>query len=128
MDLDGCFIGACTTAEEELILAGMLLEVGLREGTVCVRFPEFLCIFSCCYSYKSHLCCYYLGVLCFNHVILGKVPVAKGTRRVTPGSEIIAKKLRDLGLLDAYEVIYIYNEENDIDGLVVAQIYLDIVY
>lgn len=32
MVLDGCFIGACTTAEEELILAGLLLEAGLREG------------------------------------------------------------------------------------------------
>jgi hypothetical protein len=34
----------------------------------------------------------------------GKVPVARGTRRVTPGSEIITARLRSLGLLDAYEV------------------------
>jgi homoaconitate hydratase len=33
MALDGCFIGACTTAEEELVLAGMVLEAALREGS-----------------------------------------------------------------------------------------------
>lgn len=27
--LDGCFIGACTTAEEEMILAALVLEVRL---------------------------------------------------------------------------------------------------
>ncbi|KIV94048.1 hypothetical protein PV10_05205 [Exophiala mesophila] len=32
MKLDGCFIGACTTTEEELVLAGMVLEVGLASG------------------------------------------------------------------------------------------------
>lgn len=32
MKLDGCFIGACTTTEEELILAGLVLEVGLASG------------------------------------------------------------------------------------------------
>ncbi|KAF2098861.1 aconitase family protein [Rhizodiscina lignyota] len=30
--LDGCFIGACTTAREDLILAAMVLEVGLKKG------------------------------------------------------------------------------------------------
>lgn len=30
--LDGCFIGACTTAEEDLILAGLLLRAGLESG------------------------------------------------------------------------------------------------
>ncbi|KAH8692803.1 mitochondrial putative aconitase [Talaromyces proteolyticus] len=30
--LDGCFIGACTTAEEDLIMAGMVLEAGLKKG------------------------------------------------------------------------------------------------
>ncbi|KAA0227927.1 3-isopropylmalate dehydratase [candidate division KSB1 bacterium] len=30
--LDGCFIGACTTTEEELILAALLLEAALAEG------------------------------------------------------------------------------------------------
>ena len=32
MPLDGAFIGACTTTEEELVLAGLLLEVQLRDG------------------------------------------------------------------------------------------------
>jgi aconitate hydratase/homoaconitate hydratase len=30
--LDGCFIGACTTTEEELILAALVLEAGFRAG------------------------------------------------------------------------------------------------
>ena len=30
--LDGCFIGACTTGEEDLILAAMVLEAGLKRG------------------------------------------------------------------------------------------------
>src|SRR5437763_16278704 len=30
--LDGVFIGACTTAEEDLILAAMVLEQGLKKG------------------------------------------------------------------------------------------------
>lgn len=34
--LDGVFIGACTTAEEELILAGLVLEAGLKKGLVPV--------------------------------------------------------------------------------------------
>jgi len=29
---DGCFIGACTTTEEELVLAGMILELALADG------------------------------------------------------------------------------------------------
>ncbi|KAJ2780982.1 hypothetical protein H4R18_003132 [Coemansia javaensis] len=32
LDLDGCFIGACTTAEEDLILAALVLEAGLSKG------------------------------------------------------------------------------------------------
>lgn len=32
MPLDGCFIGACTTAEEDLILAALVLEQGLKKG------------------------------------------------------------------------------------------------
>lgn len=31
-DLDGCFIGACTTAEEDLILGALVLEQGLKKG------------------------------------------------------------------------------------------------
>jgi homoaconitase/3-isopropylmalate dehydratase large subunit len=32
MKLDGCFIGACTTAEEDLILGALVLEQGLAHG------------------------------------------------------------------------------------------------
>ncbi|KAJ5453461.1 aconitase family protein [Penicillium daleae] len=32
MKLDGCFIGACTTAEEDLILGALVLEQGLKAG------------------------------------------------------------------------------------------------
>jgi homoaconitase/3-isopropylmalate dehydratase large subunit len=32
MRLDGCFIGACTTTEEDLILAALVLEQGLKKG------------------------------------------------------------------------------------------------
>ncbi|KAI8929966.1 Isocitrate/isopropylmalate dehydrogenase-domain-containing protein [Entophlyctis helioformis] len=35
-DLDGVFIGACTTAEEDLILAALVLEQGLKRGWVPV--------------------------------------------------------------------------------------------
>jgi aconitase B len=31
-ELDGCFIGACTTAEEDIILAALVLEQGLKMG------------------------------------------------------------------------------------------------
>jgi homoaconitase/3-isopropylmalate dehydratase large subunit len=30
--LDGCFIGACTTAREDLIIAALVLEAGLKRG------------------------------------------------------------------------------------------------
>jgi 3-isopropylmalate dehydrogenase len=36
MALDGCFIGACTTTEEDLILGALVLEVGLDAGLVPV--------------------------------------------------------------------------------------------
>lgn len=32
MKLDGCFIGACTTAEEDIILGALVLEQGLQMG------------------------------------------------------------------------------------------------
>lgn len=32
MALDGCFIGACTTTEEDLILGALVLEQGLKTG------------------------------------------------------------------------------------------------
>lgn len=37
MDLDGCFIGACTTAEEDLILGALVLEQGLKKGIKSVE-------------------------------------------------------------------------------------------
>ncbi|RDW61206.1 Aconitase dehydratase large subunit, alpha subdomain 1 [Aspergillus mulundensis] len=36
MRLDGCFIGACTTTEEDLITAALVLDAGLRSGLVPV--------------------------------------------------------------------------------------------
>lgn len=35
--LDGCFIGACTTAEEDLIIGVMVLEIGMKNGIVPVK-------------------------------------------------------------------------------------------
>lgn len=63
-DLDGCFIGACTTAEEDIIMGALVLGAGLRAG---------------------------------------KKPVAKGKRKVVPGSRPILDMLRKSGLADAYE-------------------------
>jgi aconitase A len=34
--LNGCFIGACTTAEEDLIIGALVLEAGLKQGFVPV--------------------------------------------------------------------------------------------
>ena len=53
--LDGCFIGACTTAEEDLILAALVLEQALDAGygafvPVRVRFP---CASLCCCALVS---------------------------------------------------------------------------
>ena len=61
--LDGCFIGACTTTEEDLVLAALVLKAGLVKG----------------------------------------MPLAAGTRHVTPGSLPIVKRLKKLGLLKVYE-------------------------
>lgn len=30
--LDGCFIGACTTAEEDLVIGALILRAGLNQG------------------------------------------------------------------------------------------------
>ncbi|KAL0940267.1 3-isopropylmalate dehydratase large subunit 2 [Colletotrichum truncatum] len=62
--LDGVFIGACTTAEEDLIMGALVLQAGLDAG---------------------------------------KKPVARGNRRVVPGSRPIADYLRNSGLADIYE-------------------------
>jgi len=35
-ELNGCFIGACTTAEEDLIIGALVLEAGLKQGLVPV--------------------------------------------------------------------------------------------
>lgn len=37
VQLDGCFIGACTTAEEDLILGALVLEQGLKSGLKPVK-------------------------------------------------------------------------------------------
>ncbi|PVU91561.1 hypothetical protein BB559_004069 [Furculomyces boomerangus] len=37
LKLDGVFIGACTTGEEDLIMAGLVLEAGLKKGLVPVN-------------------------------------------------------------------------------------------
>ena len=63
LKLDGCFIGACTTTEEDLVLAGLVLKAGLARG----------------------------------------LPLAAGTRHVTPGSLPIVDRLQQLDLLDVYE-------------------------
>ncbi|GKT68748.1 aconitase family protein [Colletotrichum tofieldiae] len=62
--LDGVFIGACTTAEEDLVMGALVLQAGLEAG---------------------------------------KKPIARGTRRVVPGSRPIADYLRKTGLADIYE-------------------------
>ncbi|KAK7955724.1 aconitase family protein [Apiospora aurea] len=63
-DLDGCFIGACTTAEEDIIMGALVLEAGLRAG---------------------------------------RSPLARGKRKVVPGSRPILDRLRRSGLADVYE-------------------------
>jgi homoaconitate hydratase len=63
LQLDGCFIGACTTSEEDIILAGLVIQECLRQG---MR------------------------------------PCNRGTRRLTPGSIPIVRRLEKLGLMDAF--------------------------
>ncbi len=43
-ELDGCFIGACTTTQEELVLAALVLEAGLKMGRKPVDHPNRLVI------------------------------------------------------------------------------------
>jgi homoaconitase/3-isopropylmalate dehydratase large subunit len=38
--LNGCFIGACTTAEEDLILGALVLREGFKAGLSCVPFGK----------------------------------------------------------------------------------------
>lgn len=63
-NLQGVFIGACTTTEEELILAGLVLKAAMAQG---------------------------------------HKPTASGLRRMTPGSNSIINRLKELELLDIYE-------------------------
>lgn len=63
LPLDGCFIGACTTSEEDIILASLVIQECLRQG---MR------------------------------------PCNRGTRRLTPGSIPIVRRLEKLGLMDAF--------------------------
>jgi len=37
LELQGCFIGACTTAEEDLVLAALVLEEAMRRGATPAR-------------------------------------------------------------------------------------------
>ncbi|KIX93949.1 uncharacterized protein Z520_10286 [Fonsecaea multimorphosa CBS 102226] len=62
--LQGVFIGACTTTEEELILAALVLKEAMSQGLK---------------------------------------PVVPGLRRVTPGSNSIINRLKELNLLEVYE-------------------------
>ncbi|KAF2729374.1 aconitase family protein [Polyplosphaeria fusca] len=62
-ELDGVFIGACTTAEEDILMGALILEQGLKEG---------------------------------------RTVVAKGKRKVVPGSRPIKIKLEETGLADVY--------------------------
>jgi homoaconitase/3-isopropylmalate dehydratase large subunit len=38
--LDGCFIGACTTAEKDLIIGAMALEIGMKNGIMPVKIGK----------------------------------------------------------------------------------------
>ncbi|KAJ0393572.1 hypothetical protein P43SY_005141 [Pythium insidiosum] len=40
MKLDGCFIGACTTAEEDLVLGALVLEACMKQGLVPVAHGQ----------------------------------------------------------------------------------------
>jgi homoaconitase/3-isopropylmalate dehydratase large subunit len=42
--LDGCFIGACTTAEEDLIIGAMILEEAMKQGSKPVRSGKRLVV------------------------------------------------------------------------------------
>jgi len=44
-ELDGVFIGACTTAEEDLILGALVLEAAMKLGKTPVRFFFFFFFF-----------------------------------------------------------------------------------
>ncbi|OAP55199.1 hypothetical protein AYL99_10899 [Fonsecaea erecta] len=63
-NLQGVFIGACTTTEEELILAALVLKEAMSQGLK---------------------------------------PEAPGLRRVTPGSNSIINRLKELNHLEVYE-------------------------
>lgn len=40
LELQGCFIGACTTAEEDLVLAALLLEEAMKRGARPVKMGK----------------------------------------------------------------------------------------
>lgn len=42
MSFDGVFIGACTTTEEDLILAALVLQVGLKQGLTLTKGKRHL--------------------------------------------------------------------------------------
>lgn len=41
IELHGCFIGACTTAEEDLVLAALVLEQALKRGATPVKGKQY---------------------------------------------------------------------------------------
>lgn len=40
LKLDGCFIGACTTTEEDLVLGALVLMQGLRQGQKSIKYGK----------------------------------------------------------------------------------------
>jgi homoaconitase/3-isopropylmalate dehydratase large subunit len=42
--LEGCFIGACTTAEEDTTLGALVLEFGLKKGLVHTKSGKMIVV------------------------------------------------------------------------------------
>src|SRR5262249_26084369 len=55
MKLDGVFIGACTTTEEELVLGGLVLEAALRSGQKPTPAPDKRLVVPGDLSIQEHL-------------------------------------------------------------------------
>ena len=81
--LDGCFIGACTTAHEDLILGALVLEVAMNTGLK----PDI----------PGHR-----KVRLQPNTPRVTLTVAHPDKQVTPGSRQIVQSLENTGLLDIY--------------------------